>query len=137
VSYILALSKVIKTNGRVGMRWGLTPLEDKIYSIFLRNQNQPKKRRAAITRQKLAISLFYAIGSIANALQNLRCKGIVYYNKITKTWVLTIVNQPQLDSYDYYIKLKQDTAIDKKENHIRLYGYSHWIALIRNLNLIN
>jgi hypothetical protein len=94
------------TNQRICQE--LNPLERQIYQKLLLNSNKNKKKQQLFTRKTLKKYLHYALGSIANALQILRNKGLILYNKTTKTWSIIIRNHDSIDIYDLHIKFKQD-----------------------------
>lgn len=86
----------------------LNPLGKQLYYKFLANVNKSKQRQQLLTRQELKNTLHYALSSISDSLQLLRNKGIIFFNKITRSWMLILQNHDSIDIYDNYIKFKWD-----------------------------
>lgn len=86
----------------------LNPAEYGIYQLILRNNNKRKQKQQLLTRKFLKKLINYALGTVANALQILRSKGLIFYNKSSKSWCLVFHNSESIDIYDFHVKFKWD-----------------------------
>lgn len=93
-----------------------------IYQSLLYNFNKPKHKQEIPTKSFLADACDYALTTTRDALQALAKRGLIYFNWVLRCWVLRIAKQKVKDTYDAYIKYKQDMK-DKSINYnIYLFG---------------
>ena len=86
----------------------LNPIGRELYLKFLANANKGKKIQERLTLAALTEKVFYALGSVANALQLLRIKGIIFFNEKTQSWMLVLSNHDSDDVYDAHVRFKRD-----------------------------
>lgn len=86
----------------------LNPTQKQIYFLLVSNLNQSQKKFKPITRCLIKKNIDRALTTIADALQILRYKGLVYYDKIDRCWRVIISKCQGFDNYDNHVKFKWD-----------------------------
>lgn len=99
------------------------PSEKQVYFTLQQNSNKPKQRRHLLTLKSIKDTIYYALGTVANALQSLRKKGLIFYNKVTRSWQLKLEVVKTIDTYDNYIKFRFDIRRNSINQNIYLFGY--------------
>lgn len=102
----------------------LPPIQEAIYTKALENINKKRKEQVLLTRKQIKTLIYkgYTEDSISNALNALSDLALMFYDRITRSWLLVLKNLKSIDIQGAYQDWKQDLKSTAINTNIYLFG---------------
>lgn len=103
----------------------LAPLPSSIYSQAIRNINKKRSEQSLLTRKQIKTLVYqgYTPDSISNALNQLHDIGLMFFDKVSRSWLLVLKMLRCIDIYGAYMDYVKNVKRKAINENIYLFGY--------------
>ena len=103
---------------------GLPPIQETIYTKAIENINKKRKEQVLLTRKQIKSLIYkgYTEDSVSNALNKLADLKLMFFDRITRSWLLVLKNLKSIDIQGFYQDWKQQLKQTAINTNIYLFG---------------